>query len=87
MLRGIQIMLARLAIGWTQQKLADTAKLGVATIRRAEGAKSKQPRLTYSNVLAIRRTLEGEGIIFIEDDANPGVRWRSHDGTSARNNS
>lgn len=77
MLRGTQIKLARLAIGWTQQELADHANLGVATIRRAEAAEAEEPPLTYSNVLAVRRSLEGAGITFIEDEANPGVRWRT----------
>ncbi len=76
-LSGIHIQLARLAAGLTQQQLADEANLGVATIRRAEAAKANEPPLTYSNILAIRRTLESRGITFIEDDPNPGIRWRS----------
>ena len=76
MLRGIQIRLSRLAVGWSQAELADRAHLSIATIQRAEGAEDGPPRITYSNMLAIRRALEDAGISFIEDEANPGIRWR-----------
>ena|SRR5215472_8917417 len=79
MLRGFQIRLARLAIGWTQQELADKAQLGVATIQRAEHA--DVPSVTGSNLFAIQRALEQEGVTFVDDaeaslGGGPGLRYR-----------
>jgi transcriptional regulator with XRE-family HTH domain len=79
MLRGFQIKLARIAVGWSQQRLADEARLGVATIQRAERA--DEPPLTASNLRAIQRALQEAGIIFIEDgeqslSGGPGLRLR-----------
>jgi transcriptional regulator with XRE-family HTH domain len=76
-LRGIQIRLARVALGWGQQMLADRANLGIATIQRAERA--EVPPLTVANLLAIQRAFEAAGIIFIEDgeqslSGGPGIR-------------
>ena len=79
MLRGFQIRLARLALGWSQQQLADAAKLGIATIQRAERA--EVPPLTASNLFAIQRALEEGGVTFIDDGESslaggPGIRLR-----------
>jgi transcriptional regulator with XRE-family HTH domain len=78
-IRGIQIRLARTALGWTVKRLAQEANLGTATIQRAERA--ERPPLTVSNLFAIQRALEQAGIIFIDDGeqslaGGPGIRLR-----------
>jgi hypothetical protein len=50
--------------------------VGVNTIRRAEVAEERIS-LTVANQLAIRRALEGAGVVFIDEDGGgPGVRLR-----------
>jgi transcriptional regulator with XRE-family HTH domain len=79
-IRGFQIRLARTMLNWTQQQLADRARLGIATVQRAEQA--DMPPLTVSNLFAIQRALEDGGVIFIDDgeqslSGGPGIRRRS----------
>jgi transcriptional regulator with XRE-family HTH domain len=79
MVRGIQIKLARIALGWGQRELAERAGLSVITVHRAERA--DQPPLTVGNLSAIQRALQDGGIIFIGDGetsppAGSGIRFR-----------
>ncbi len=56
--------------------LAREAALGLATIKRAEGAES-ETSMTTANDLAVRRALEAAGVEFIEENGGgPGVRLR-----------
>jgi transcriptional regulator with XRE-family HTH domain len=85
MLRGIQIRMARTALGWTAQQLADRAHLGVATIQRAERLDADVPAITAGNLFAVQRALEDAGIIFIDDgetslSGGPGLRLRRRPG-------
>jgi hypothetical protein len=78
---GLQIKLARLALKWPAQQLADRARLGIATISRAESSEHEVPRLTAANLFSIQRVLEAEGIVFVDDGeqsprGGPGIRWR-----------
>jgi hypothetical protein len=58
------------------EDLAGRAKLGLATIRRAEGADS-ETSMTAANDQAVRRALESAGIEFIDENGGgPGVRLR-----------
>jgi transcriptional regulator with XRE-family HTH domain len=59
-------------MGWTQQKLADQAKIGLSTLRDFEGRRRKP---IANNLDAIRRALEAAGIEFTDGDL-PGVRMR-----------
>jgi hypothetical protein len=71
-----QIRAARALIRWTAEDLAAKAKLGVATIRRAE-ATDGGLQMTVANLAAVRRTLEAAGVEFIfEADGVLGVRLR-----------
>lgn len=73
---GSQIRAARSLLKWTADDLARESALGVNTIRRAEAAEH-ETQLTAANELAVRRTLEGAGIEFIEDNGGgEGVRFR-----------
>ena len=77
MVTGEQIKMARAALGWSIEKLAEASSVGVRTINRME-AQSGFPKATQGNLRLIRSTLEEAGIEFIGDAAEgPGVRlWR-----------
>ncbi|MEI7606162.1 MAG: transcriptional regulator [Rhodospirillaceae bacterium] len=71
-------------LGITAEQLATGAKLGVATVRRAE-KEDGMPGLTMANLAAIRVALEAAGVVFIDQNGNgPGVRMKNRmDGESA----
>jgi len=69
-----QIKMARAALGWSVDKLAEVSAVGVRTIHRIE-AQVGMPNATAANLKLIRETLEAAGIEFIGDaDEGPGVR-------------
>jgi hypothetical protein len=71
-----QIRAARGLLRWSAEDLAREAALGLATIRRAEGAENATS-MTLANDLAVRRALEGAGVEFIDENGGgPGVRLR-----------
>jgi hypothetical protein len=64
--------------------LSKISALGVNTIRRAELSEG-QTALTAANEGAIRRALEGAGVVFIEENGGcPGVRLRERRKARAR---
>jgi hypothetical protein len=71
-----QIRAARGLLRWSAEDLAREAALGLATIRRAEGAEN-QTSMTVANDLAVRRAFESAGVEFIDENGGgPGVRLR-----------
>ena len=66
-------------VGWSQSKLAEITKLSVQTVKRMEGERGPEGS-TAANVDAVRRALEGAGIVFLEakeaKDGGPGVRLK-----------
>ena len=74
MLTGTQIRIARSALRWSAEKLADKSKVASKTIRRIEAADSV-PNSTLQVMQRIQDVLEDAGIEFIgtPDDA-PGIR-------------
>jgi hypothetical protein len=71
-----QIRAARGLLRWSAEDLAREAALGLATIRRAEGAEN-ETSMTMANDLAVRRALESAGVEFIDENGGgPGVRLR-----------
>ena len=72
MLTGAQIRAARALLRWSADDLAKHAKLGVATVRRAE-ATDGPPSITEANGEAVRAALEKAGVEFINSD-QPGVK-------------
>ena len=74
MITGAQIRAARALLRWSAEKLAEKAKVGVMTIRRAE-AEDGTPSMIANNAEAIRRALETGGVEFTNGDS-PGVRVR-----------
>ena len=79
MLIAAQIRAARALLNWSQRQLAERSKLSVPTIKRMEGAMGPE-RSTDANVEAVRRALEGAGIVFLDakqnKDGGAGVRLK-----------
>jgi ribosome-binding protein aMBF1 (putative translation factor) len=79
MLTAAQVRAARALLDWSQKVLAEKSKLSVPTIKRMEGAMGPE-RSTVANVEAVRRALEGAGVIFLEPKSNKdggaGVRLK-----------
>jgi transcriptional regulator with XRE-family HTH domain len=71
-----QCRMARAALGWGTIKLAKAAGVGISTVTRFENGQS-QPR--QETILAIRRTLEEAGVIFLSEgetrEGGLGVRF------------
>jgi hypothetical protein len=75
-LTSAQIRAARGLVRWSAEDLAREAALGLATVRRAEGAEG-ETSMTAANDLAVRRALEAAGVEFIDENGGgPGVRLR-----------
>lgn len=69
-----QIKMARAALGWSIEQLAERTDVSSRTIKRIE-AQSGLPVATEANLRLIRETLEVAGIEFIGDvDEGPGIR-------------
>jgi len=69
-----QIKMARAALGWSIDRLAERTDVSSRTIKRIE-AQPGLPVATEANLRLIRETLEAAGIEFIGDaDEGPGVR-------------
>jgi hypothetical protein len=67
---------ARALLRWSALDLANSSKVGVATIRRAEVVEGEIPAIP-ANEAAIRRALEAAGIEFIDSNGGgEGVRFR-----------
>lgn len=75
-LTGAQVRAGRALIRWSADDLARRARLGIATVRRAE-ASDGPVNMTAANEAAIRSTLEDHGIVFIpENGGGAGVRLK-----------
>ncbi len=68
---------ARSLLGWSQQKLADSAGVALATVQFFETDK-REP--ITNNLAAIRRALEGAGVEFIPAKSGKGVGVRLREG-------
>ena len=73
MISSSQIKAARAMLGWSAAELAKTSNVGPATIRRYE-MQEGVPSANLNTIIAIKNTLENEGIEFTGDPlVNPGV--------------
>lgn len=74
MLSPAQCRAARGLLDWTQQELADAARIGVATVRLFEGEAAELRQATLS---VLRQAFESAGVEFIDENGGgPGVRLR-----------
>ena len=74
MLTVEQLKMARAALGWSIQLLADKSLVSVRTIKRIE-SEGMIEKVTPANMKLIRETLEAAGIEFVgERGEGPGVR-------------
>lgn len=74
MLSPAQCRAARGLLDWTQQELADAARIGVATVRLFEGEAAESRQATLS---VLRQAFESAGVEFIDENGGgPGVRLR-----------
>ena len=76
MITPTQIRMARAALRWTAEQLADAAGVSWATIQRMENAE-RSPR--GKSTEAVQHALESAGIVFIgaDEDGGPGVRLKT----------
>ena len=75
MLQAAQIRAARALLGWKQDDLAKSAKIGIATIRRIEG-KEGAVMGYVSTLMRIQSAFEQAGIRFLDNDAGGGIGVR-----------
>jgi transcriptional regulator with XRE-family HTH domain len=74
MISPSQCRAARGLLDWSQQQLAEKAKVGIVTVRQLE-AGTHHPRRAALDV--VRRCLETAGVEFIEENGGGlGVRFR-----------
>ena len=79
MLTSGQIKMARAALGWSIDVLAEKTSISSRTIKRIE-ATTGIPNATAANLKLIKHTLEQAGIEFIGSaEEGPGVRlWKEN---------
>jgi transcriptional regulator with XRE-family HTH domain len=74
MITASQCRAARGLLDWTQQELADAAKVGVATVRLFEGDETETRQAT---LVVLRQAFEVAGVEFLDENGGgPGVRLR-----------
>jgi transcriptional regulator with XRE-family HTH domain len=74
MITASQCRAARGLLDWTQQELADAARIGVATVRQFEG---KGAEARQGTLALLRWAFESAGVEFIDENGGgPGVRLR-----------
>lgn len=72
MISPMQCRAARGLLDWSQQDLADRAKIGIVTVRQLE-AGTHEPR--RSTLQVVRTAFEAAGVQFIDENGGgPGVR-------------
>ena len=73
-----QCRAARGLLGWTQQALADRARVGAVAINQLENETSQPRRATLD---VIRRAFEAAGVDFIDENGGGvGLRLRKRSG-------
>jgi transcriptional regulator with XRE-family HTH domain len=72
-----QCRAARALVSWTQQQLADAARVGVATLQNFETG-TTTPR--HATIEVLQRALGEAGVVFLDDgemvDGGAGVRLK-----------
>ena len=74
MMTVVQLKMARAALGWSIQTLADKSLVSVRTIKRIE-SEGMIEKVTPANMKLLSETLQAAGIEFIGNEGDgPGVR-------------
>jgi transcriptional regulator with XRE-family HTH domain len=74
MITASQCRAARGLLNWTQQQLADAARIGVATVRLFE---SEATETRHATLAVIRHAFELAGVEFIDENGGgPGLRLK-----------
>ncbi|EQB33893.1 MULTISPECIES: helix-turn-helix domain-containing protein [Sphingomonadales] len=71
MITARQSRAARALLGWTQETLADKARISLTALKRLESENGLQVYETTRD--QVRRALEGSGIVLLNSDKGEGV--------------
>ena len=71
MITARQSRAARALLGWTQETLADKARIALTALKRLESANGLEVYETTRDQM--RRALESAGIVFLSTDRGQGV--------------
>ncbi|MHA7772201.1 helix-turn-helix domain-containing protein [Roseibium sp. M-1] len=71
MITARQSRAARALLGWTQETLADKARISLTALKRLESESGL--RVYESTCDEVRRALEAGGIVFLSTDRGQGV--------------
>jgi transcriptional regulator with XRE-family HTH domain len=79
MITAAQIRAGRALVDWSGAKLAEASGVSLQTIRRMESSIGPG-RSSIANIEAVRRALEGAGVIFLDaNEGGPGVALKNLD--------
>jgi DNA-binding XRE family transcriptional regulator len=84
MITARQSRAARALLGWTQETLADKARVSLTALKRLESENGLEVFETTRD--QVRRSLEAAGIVLLSTDQGEGV-LRLHDETRAKSRS
>ena len=84
MITARQSRAARALLGWTQETLADKARVSLTALKRLESESGLEVYETTRD--QVRRALEAAGVVFLSTDQGEGV-LRLHDETRAKSRS
>ena len=71
MITARQSRAARALLGWTQETLADTARVSLTALKRLESESGFEVYETTRD--QVRRSFEDNGIVFLNSDRGVGV--------------
>lgn len=71
MITAHQTRAARALLGWTQEMLADKARISLTALKRLESFNDERVYETTAD--SVRRALEAAGIVFISSGSHVGV--------------
>lgn len=76
MITARQSRAARALLGWTQETLADKARVSLTALKRLESESNLG--IYESTRVEVRRALERDGIVFLSSDQGVGVMLVDH---------
>lgn len=74
---GRQIKMARAALNWSANRLAQEARVAWRSVQRAEASEGVPPNMNMATLNKIRTALEAAGVSFLQrSNGGVGVRLR-----------